>query len=390
MRRMLKAPATLACLALALVSAAPAISAQEEPPVSELKEITYQKVDDQLQVFIRIEGPYTFETLEIQAPQRLVLDFRTVSKISAAPIVEVNDVGIASIRTGQFQTDVARVVFDLADKAPAHSLTQVENGLKIVFWMEAAPVEPEKPQPQVKPEEIKPVEQPPVKAAAAGRRDYFIKLGGGLAIPAVPDTTGAKDITLYAENCPITEIYKLSSSWMADLAFGKYITPTIRVGVGATYQSVNVTTAIQGDFPHPFLMNTPTTVDFPEQTLSQSLLHFYAFGLFTLVRTETIELSAGPMLGYARADYGILESFGMTDEVTADSRTVTITDQIFSTDTVSGLSIGAWVSGQYVIGRDLTLVVDARLFYFNPLHGALGLHTNLSGIDVLAGIQYNF
>lgn len=392
MRGTLRALAPLAVLVIVLAGIPAVVSAQDEAaqetPQSELTEITYQKVDEQLQVFIRVEGPFTFETLEIQAPLRLVLDFRGVSKISAAPIVEVGDIGISSIRTGQFQPDVARVVFDLADAGPAHSLTQVENGLKVVFWMEGAPAEPPAP---VKPlPKVKPVEPPPVRVAAEGRREYFVKVGAGLMLPIVSETTGTQNISLYAESGLITQTLNLNLGWAADLAFGTYLSPSTRVGLGVTLQSAGVTTAIQGEFPDPFVMNDPATVDFSEETIGQTLMNFYVFGLFTLTKSESMEISAGPMLGYARADYGILENFGMTDEVTEDGRTITITDQIFSKDSVSGLSLGVWASGQYALGRNLSLVVDARLFYFNPLHSGLGLRANLSGLDVLAGIQYNF
>jgi len=392
MRGTLRALAPLAVLVIVLAGIPAVVSAQDEAaqetPQSELTEITYQKVDEQLQVFIRVEGPFTFETLEIQAPLRLVLDFRGVSKISAAPIVEVGDIGISSIRTGQFQPDVARVVFDLADAGPAHSLTQVENGLKVVFWMEGAPAEPPAP---VKPlPKVKPVEPPPVRVAAEGRREYFVKVGAGLMLPIVSETTGTQNISLYAESGLITQTLNLNLGWAADLAFGTYLSPSTRVGLGVTLQSAGVTTAIQGEFPDPFVMNDPATVDFSEETIGQTLMNFYVFGLFTLTKSESMEISAGPMLGYARADYGILENFGMTDEVTEDGRTITITDQIFSKDSVSGLSLGVWASGQYALGRNLSLVVDARLFYFNPLHSGLGLRANLSGLDVLAGFQYNF
>jgi hypothetical protein len=390
-----KALLSLIALVLALGIAAPAVSAQETGTPSEIKEITYQKVDDQLQVFIKIEGPFTFETLEVQAPQRLVLDFHSVTKISAAPVVEVNDVGVTSIRTGQYQPEVARVVFDLGDKAPSHSLTQVENGLKVVFWIQAEPPQ-ETPKPAevkeepVKPAETKPAEVKTEKPATEGRRSFFVRVAGGMAFYAMPDTSTTKDLVLYAETGSIKETYSLKTTWNADLVIGKYVTDSIRVGVGASMQSLNETTAIEASIPHPFLVNTPRTVTFPSEELNHSLMNIYVFGLFTLVRTDKFEASLGPMLGSAKADYESLQDFSFEDNSPFASTDIVITDKTIVKESVSGLSAGAWLALQYKVSGNLTLGLDARLVYFNAKVANLGKRANLSTLNLLLGVQYNF
>jgi hypothetical protein len=397
MTRPTKVLAALGCLALILGVGTPRVLGQETEPASEIKDITFEKVDDQLRVFVRIDGPFTFETLEVQAPQRLVLDFKGVTKISAAPVIEVNELGVASIRTGQFQPDVGRVVFDLAETAPSHSLTQVEDGLRVVFWMEAAQPEaaPEKAEePAQKPEvkEAPPLEKPvpPPPPAPRAPRDFFARLGGGLAIAGMPDTSATRDLYVYAEHGSLDETYRLKTGWIADLALGKYLTPSIRVGLGATLKGIGTHALISATIPHPFQVGQPTTVSFPEMDLNHTLMNFYAFGLFSLVRMDKFELSAGPTLGFAKADYEILEDFTFTDTLTSTGRTITIDSTTYAVEASSGLSLGAWLMGQYWLGPNLSLVLDARLFYFDVKVANLGKRANLSSIDLLLGFQYNF
>jgi hypothetical protein len=395
MKTTTKALLTLIALVLALGGVVPALSAQETGTPSEIKEITYQKVDDQLQVFIKIEGPFTFETLDVQAPKRLVLDFHSVTKSSAAPVIEVNDVGVTSIRTGQYQPEVARVVFDLEDKPTSHSLTQVENGLKVVFWIQAEqPKETPKPavvpEQPVKPAETKPAEVKTEIAVAEGRRNMFVRVAGGMAFYVMPDTSTTKDLVLYAETGSIKETYSLKTSWNADLAIGKYVTNSIRVGLGASFQALNETTAIEASIPHPFLVGSPRTVTFPAEELDHSLMNIYAFGLFTLVRTDKFEAALGPMLGYAKADYESLQDFSFEDNSPFANTDIVITSKTYIKESVSGLSAGAWLALQYQVSGNLSLGLDARLVYFNAKVANLGKRANLSTLNLLLGVQYNF
>ncbi len=402
MRRTLRTLAAFIGLGLLLATAVPAALAQATTAGSVIKAVTYQKVDDQLQVLIAIAGPFTFETLEVQTPQRLVLDFKGVNQIQAAPVVEVNDLGVTSIRTGQFQPDVARVVFDLADKAPSHSLTQTDDGLKVIFWTQAAaPAQPAEPQPaEVKPEPVKPaepapaepkpVEDKPAVVPVEGHRSFYARLAGGLGIAAMPDTTGVRNITLYAEAGSLTETYALKSGWRGDVVIGKYLTPGIRVGVGAEFGSANTTATTVGSIPHPFLVGQNRTVNFPAVELSNTAMNFYVFGLFNVVRSDKFELSLGPMLGYGRSDYQILQDFTFTDKSPFAPTDVTITDQVFTKVTISAPTAGAWLAGQYQIGKNIYLTLDARLLYFDAKVEALGHRANLSTVDLLLGFQYNF
>jgi hypothetical protein len=132
------------CLLLAAaVILAGAVKAQEPPqaaapaqePGSVLKDITYQKVEiaEQLQVLIKIDGPFSVDITELLGTKRLIIDFSSVSAIEAQPIYQVNDMGVLNIRSGQYRPNVARVVFDLADNIPAHSISPGKDGVSVVF-----------------------------------------------------------------------------------------------------------------------------------------------------------------------------------------------------------------------------------------------------------------
>ena len=134
------------CLGLALgMALAGAVQAQEppqpqttapqQPVVSVLKEISFQKIEiaEQLQVMIKVEGPFLIETTELIVSKRLIIDFNSVSMIEAQPVTQVNDMGLLNIRAGQYQPTVARVVFDLADNFPSHRISSDKDGVKVVF-----------------------------------------------------------------------------------------------------------------------------------------------------------------------------------------------------------------------------------------------------------------
>ncbi len=137
------------CLGLALgLALAGALPAQEPPQtvapqvpaVSVIKEISVQKIDiaEQLQILIKVEGPFLIETTELVVSKRLIIDFNSVSQIMAQPLIQVNDMGVVNIRAGQYQPTVARVVIDLADNFPSHRISSDKDGVSIVFGKDIA------------------------------------------------------------------------------------------------------------------------------------------------------------------------------------------------------------------------------------------------------------
>ncbi|MFQ6082975.1 MAG: AMIN domain-containing protein [Candidatus Aminicenantia bacterium] len=126
-----------------------------------LKEINYQKLDTQLEVIIEVEGEFKYETFGLAAPSRLVIDFWPIQKILVEPYTDIHDVGVLRIRVGEFQPQVARVVFDLAERIPSYRITQVENGVKVIFWLEEVPEKKEEE--EIEPQKIEEVGIEPVE-----------------------------------------------------------------------------------------------------------------------------------------------------------------------------------------------------------------------------------
>jgi len=100
----------------------------------ELKNISFQKIDDQIEVKIEVKGEFYYQILGLTDPSRLVLDFWPVEKILTNPYLEIHEFGVEGIRTGKFQQQVNRVVFDLSEKHPSYKIKRVDGGIDLVFW----------------------------------------------------------------------------------------------------------------------------------------------------------------------------------------------------------------------------------------------------------------
>jgi opacity protein-like surface antigen len=90
-------------------------------------------------------------------PNRLVLDLMGVRTVSSPSMVEINELGLVSIRSALNRPGVARVVFNFSDEIPQYRIEETGSGLAITFWKETMgeremepearatkPVEPEK------------------------------------------------------------------------------------------------------------------------------------------------------------------------------------------------------------------------------------------------------
>lgn len=117
-----------------------------------LKSIGFIKIENGLEVAVRIDGEFLHQTLVLSNPPRLVVDLAPVQKIEALPLYEVNEFGMTSIRSGQFTPFIGRIIFDFTGSVLAHEISKTESGLTIKFSAE-----------EKKPEKItQPVEQKPV------------------------------------------------------------------------------------------------------------------------------------------------------------------------------------------------------------------------------------
>ena len=161
-----------------------------------LQQIIHQKVSNRLHVTIKLDGTFLYESFELKTPQRLVIDFSSVSTIATAPYFRVNDVGVLNIRVGKFKPTVARVEFELAERAPSYSVTPVEGGIKVEFWLEQEAVS----QPAIK-------KQPAPEAAQLetapspqkGKRRIALKGSVGVPIFLKPNFEETSSFDLYGE-----------------------------------------------------------------------------------------------------------------------------------------------------------------------------------------------
>jgi len=100
-----------------------------------LSEIRIQKGANSIEIGILFQ-PYTqhkvFEIIDAP-PKRIVIDISNITGIKAGQSIDINDVGITSIRTGMFKVNVARVVFDAVGDLPTYRIEKTEGGLRVVI-----------------------------------------------------------------------------------------------------------------------------------------------------------------------------------------------------------------------------------------------------------------
>jgi hypothetical protein len=119
---------------------------------NEIKNLQIRKLEDKLVVLVESERSVIYDSFILNNPNRLVLDFMNIEKISLQPEYDVSSFGIARIRTGKNRPSVCRIVFDIAQEFPQYRIDEVEKGLEISFWPEVREMEQ-------KVQETKPVEE---------------------------------------------------------------------------------------------------------------------------------------------------------------------------------------------------------------------------------------
>jgi hypothetical protein len=390
---------------------------------SELKEIRYHKVGEQLEVAIKVQGKFGFEIFELHSPNRLVLDLSSVEKISSLPSLQVNDLGVLTIRVGQFEPKLARVVFDLDEKSPFHRISQVEEGLRVIFWAEAAPAQPpavvetpkkeEAAAPVIKAEVKEPAtkeilkESTGTKIAAEKKvekaakevperpekgRGFFLRVGGGVVLPLASATQIQKNFNLYGEVGSIKESYKLSVSSLLELGFGRYFQmgeKEIKAGIGLGYNQIKYKGTLDLSVPHPFIPNNPRTVTSTD-SLKDKLYYFYLFGLYPVIGGEKFNVYLGPILGFASGKFLSLQDFSITDNPPHGNSDVTVTDKTYVEDSISSLLLGGQANLEYSISPRLSLDLDGRMIYVNPNIKNLAQNANLTQIQFVLGLKYHF
>jgi len=371
---------------------------------SELKNIRFSQRDDRLEVTIEIAGDFGFETFSLIGPKRLVIDLSPIQSIKALPSINVNACGVIRIRCGQFKPEVARVVFDLAEKVPSHKLSRVAEGLQVLFWQEeqvpAAIVVPEvKEEAQAvekKPgEKPAPLTPPPATAAApqkilAGESLTFLRLQGGLCLFPASLVSTQKELILYGETGSLSEEYKIS----LNLAFGLSLARGVMVNgkeakIGADFflWSLNHKGIFEASVPHPFIANSARQFIF-EEKLTNSLFQINAFFLYPVLAREKVSLLLGPAVGYVFGKLTTLEDFTFEEKPPYSSEDLILTDTVLIDDSVGDFIFELRLGLNYALSPRTSFLLMTSLSYFNPKVNNLGKRAKFISIPFSLGLEF--
>lgn len=378
---------------LLVLAAAGALAAQ----TGELKEITHRRDGDKLVVEIQVGGNFWPEVSALNFPSRLILDFTPVERIAVAPYTQVDDVGVLAIRTGQFKTMTARVVFDLGERLPAYSVAPIPGGVRITFWFEGG----EEPLPQTPPrEKAKPAVTAPEKVretrvpqveepTGPQRTNFFAGLRGGAALLLNRQLLVDSEFSLYAETGTLSETYNFSSVPVFDLTVGKYFNK-IKVGAGITFWSLKQEGLFAAAIPHPFQANAHRQVEFTSGPVKNSMHNFYAYVQFAFYDSETFSVWAGGLAGLCKGSFQSLDDYDFTEKSPYTASDVTIGNIASIVDTYSELLFGGLLTFEYRFHPNASLVFDAKMIYANPKILNLGLRANFLQVQPVLGLQVNF
>ena len=389
---------------------------------SDLESISFVKEGPSVAVAVRIRGEFGNEAFTLREPERLVIDVSPVDGISAPPQIEIAAGGVLRVRTGRFQADVARIVFDLDGPGVLYRIDRTADGLKITFWKEGAsapkaeeraPVVPAPPAP-AKAAPRKPAETPPAHVAApvaappaqpaamfapvpAGDgtdRGFFVLLGGGVGTFLSSGSVFTRAFTVNETQAEGTaeSTYKPKLNTPAVLSFGRYARlqdMSIKLGLDVEYWNFKTDGAHVFTVPHPFLADADRTVEATNSFRS----YFTAVSVFGLVRVFTnaaLTVLAGPELGYVFGKYKFLDVINIADATPYTEAEVSIREVTYADKTASSLLAGIRAEFEYALSSKLSLVLDIKAAYVSPEIADLSNKLGLSQVGAVIGIQYNF
>jgi len=370
---------------------------------SELRNIHFTQKEDRLEVTIEISGDFGFETFSLIGPKRLVIDLSPVQSIRALPSINVNACGVIRIRCGQFKPEVARVVFDLAEKVPSHKISRVAEGLQVLFWQEeqvsAAVVVPEVKE-EAQTVEKKPVEKPaplaPVPAAVAaqkmetGKKPTFLRLQGGLSLFPASLVSIQKELILYGEAGSLSEKYRAS----LNLAFGLSLAREImvkereaRIGADFFLWSLSHKGLFEASVPHPFIANSARLLTF-EEKLNNSLFQINVFFLYPVLFTEKVSLWLGPAIGYVFGKLTTLEDFNLEERPPYSSNDLILLETILIDDSIGDFIFELRLGLNYALSPRTSFLAMTSFSYFNPKVNNLGKRAKFISIPFSLGLEF--
>jgi hypothetical protein len=348
-----------------------------------------------LVVTLAIDGSFSREVSFLTSPKRLVVDLNGVSAIEAAPYAQVGQAGVLDIRTGQFQPETARVVFDIGAATPAYSVGEVPGGLKIVFWLEeGAEQTPPADQPAREPETARPAKERKVREAAAGERTgMFFRAGAGWAFFLAPYKVDA-EFSYYGETATGTENHLWKSGLAIEAAIGKYMTMgnmPAKAGLEFSYWEVKPEFGITMSLPHPFEANTYRDVDISSgEGLASKLYRVSLFAEFALLDTDKLTISLGPVLGLTLGQFLSAADYGIDEASPYAAENVTIGELTIQQDSLATLHFGAMLGLELRMGKHLALSLDTKALYFSHSSEAFEKSFNLMHVQPTLSLQYNF
>ncbi len=152
-----------------------------------IDDITVTATDTTVVVSI-VTDALTSQDVKVPPPVRIVLDFANTEYRAEKPKIEINMGSLIAVRSGQFETDIARVVLDLESETE-YIIEKTDRGFDIILEAVATTdIEIEVKEQEVKEQEViteKPEESEVFSYSTRGRRDPFKPLVG---LPSEEDT----------------------------------------------------------------------------------------------------------------------------------------------------------------------------------------------------------
>lgn len=232
---------TRTCFILALFLGASLLTAAQAEQAT-LKSISLQKTETELVAVIECEGEFAYQTFEMSDPGRLVVEFTPVTKVLTEAAYNASAFGVSTVRTAQFQPQVARVVFDAPGKFPLYKISQSLNKVTVTFWqIETQGAEPAAP-PAAEPA-VEPAGQAAAPAAAADLKGLtFEMVNDQLKVSILTEGPAAlKDVRLAQPNrllAVFSPIEKVSAPPYVDINRSGVKRATIEKQDDRTYQVV--------------------------------------------------------------------------------------------------------------------------------------------------------
>jgi hypothetical protein len=381
---------------------------------SDLESISFSKEGRAVAVDVRIRGAFGNEAFTLRDPERLVIDLSPVEGISAPDQIEVSAGGVLRVRTGRFQADVARLVFDLDGPGVMSKIDRTADGLKITFWKEGEGIPPatertevEAPAP-VKAEPEPPAEAPaapvaapaekpaetavPVAASEGPEKGFFVLFGGGIGTFLSPESTFTRSFPINDRQGTAESTYKPKLNVPVVLSLGQYIRlqeMSIKLGLDVEYWNFKSDGTHVFTIPHPFLADADRTVE-ATSSFRSYFTAISAFGLARVFTNGALTVLAGPELGFVFGKHKLLNVIDIEDHAPYTEAEVSVRELAYADRTASSILAGLRAGFEYALSWKLALVLDLKIQYVSPEIGELSNKLGLSQAAAVFGIQYNF